>query len=170
MIYHLNKTRENTLLICHVQFAHTLVQSSLPTISFISSSTISFYHVLLRPTGLAENNIVLGKHSGRNAFRTRLKELSYNLSDDELNRAFVRFKELADKKKDISTADLEALANDASQMITEDRYKMVTHSFSMLYLLLLIEINYLFIHPVVIHPLVTHPNYPQLDTLSLPNH
>ena len=72
-----------------------------------------------------ENNIVLGKHSGRNAFRTRLKELSYNLSDDELNRAFVRFKELADKKKDISTADLEALANDASQMITEDRYKMV---------------------------------------------
>ena len=113
---------------------------------------------------------MLGKHSGRNAFRTRLKELSYNLSDDELNRAFVRFKELADKKKDISTADLEALANDASQMITEDRYKMVTHSFSMLYLLLLIEINYLFIHPVVIHPLVTHPNYPQLDTLSLPNH
>jgi 2-isopropylmalate synthase len=75
--------------------------------------------------GLSENNIVLGKHSGRNAFRTRLKELGYDLKDDELNRAFVRFKELADKKKEISTADLESLVNDEIQMITEDRYKMV---------------------------------------------
>jgi 2-isopropylmalate synthase len=75
--------------------------------------------------GLSENNIVLGKHSGRNAFRTRLKEMGYNMSDDEVNRAFVRFKELADKKKEISTADLESIVNDELQMITEDRFKMV---------------------------------------------
>jgi 2-isopropylmalate synthase len=49
--------------------------------------------------GLTDNQIVLGKHSGRNAFRTRLKELGYELEDQELNRAFLRFKDLADKKK-----------------------------------------------------------------------
>ena len=44
--------------------------------------------------GLSENNLVLGKHSGRHAFRSRLTELGYTITDDELNRAFVRFKEL----------------------------------------------------------------------------
>ncbi|MEM7578445.1 MAG: 2-isopropylmalate synthase [Mastigocoleus sp.] len=62
--------------------------------------------------GLTDNQIVLGKHSGRNAFRTRLQELGFELSDNELNKAFVRFKEVADKKKEISDWDLEALVND----------------------------------------------------------
>ncbi|RMF25656.1 MAG: 2-isopropylmalate synthase [Cyanobacteria bacterium J083] len=62
--------------------------------------------------GLTDNQIVLGKHSGRNAFRTRLKELGYELSDTELNKAFVRFKEVADKKKQISDRDIEAIVND----------------------------------------------------------
>lgn len=65
--------------------------------------------------GLTENQIVLGKHSGRNAFRTRLKELGFELSDTELNKAFVKFKEVADKKKEISDWDLEAIANDETQ-------------------------------------------------------
>lgn len=65
--------------------------------------------------GLNENQIVLGKHSGRNAFRTRLKELGFELSETELNKAFLRFKELADKKKEISDWDLEAIANDETQ-------------------------------------------------------
>ncbi|MEH1957710.1 2-isopropylmalate synthase [Nostoc sp.] len=65
--------------------------------------------------GLTDNQIVLGKHSGRNAFRTRLKELGFDLSDTELNKAFVRFKEVADKKKDISDWDLEAIVNDEIQ-------------------------------------------------------
>ncbi|MEH2206778.1 MAG: 2-isopropylmalate synthase [Nostoc sp.] len=65
--------------------------------------------------GLTDNQIVLGKHSGRNAFRTRLKELGFELSDTELNKAFVRFKEVADKKKDISDWDLEAIVNDEIQ-------------------------------------------------------
>ncbi len=69
--------------------------------------------------GLNENQIVLGKHSGRNAFRTRLKELGFELSETELNKAFLRFKELADKKKEISDWDLEAIANDESQQAPE---------------------------------------------------
>lgn len=48
--------------------------------------------------GLTTNQIVLGKLSGRNAFRTRLQELGFELSEDDLNKAFLRFKEVADKK------------------------------------------------------------------------
>ncbi len=65
--------------------------------------------------GLTDNQIVLGKHSGRNAFRTRLKELGFELSETDLNKAFVRFKEVADKKKEITDWDLEALVNDEIQ-------------------------------------------------------
>ncbi|MEH2063529.1 MAG: 2-isopropylmalate synthase [Nostoc sp.] len=65
--------------------------------------------------GLTDNQIVLGKHSGRNAFRTRLKELGFELSDTELNKAFIRFKDVADKKKEISDWDLEAIVNDEIQ-------------------------------------------------------
>ncbi|NEP33512.1 2-isopropylmalate synthase [Moorena sp. SIO3B2] len=62
--------------------------------------------------GLKENQIILGKLSGRNAFRSRLKELGYELSDNDLNKSFVRFKEVADKKKEITDWDLEAIVND----------------------------------------------------------
>ncbi|AFZ34013.1 2-isopropylmalate synthase [Stanieria cyanosphaera PCC 7437] len=62
--------------------------------------------------GLTDNQIILGKHSGRNAFRSRLKELGYELNEVELNKAFVRFKDVADKKKEISDWDLEAIVND----------------------------------------------------------
>jgi 2-isopropylmalate synthase len=65
--------------------------------------------------GLSENQIVLGKHSGRNAFRTRLKELGFELSETDLNKAFVRFKDLADKKKEISDWELEAIVKDETQ-------------------------------------------------------
>lgn len=59
--------------------------------------------------GLTESKIVLGKHSGRHAFEKRLEELGYSLSKDELDEAFKKFKELADKKKEITDRDLEAL-------------------------------------------------------------
>jgi 2-isopropylmalate synthase len=62
--------------------------------------------------GLTDNQIILGKHSGRNAFRTRLKELGFELSEAELNKAFIRFKDVADKKKEISDWDIEAIVND----------------------------------------------------------
>lgn len=59
--------------------------------------------------GLAKSQIVLGKTSGRHGFRERLEELGYQLTDEELNRAFERFKELADKKHEIRDDDLEAI-------------------------------------------------------------
>ena len=63
--------------------------------------------------GWHANKLSLGKLSGRNAFRTRLQELGIELSDqDELNAAFVRFKELADKKHEIFDEDLQALVSD----------------------------------------------------------
>jgi 2-isopropylmalate synthase len=69
--------------------------------------------------GLTENQIVLGKLSGRNAFRSRLKELGFELSETELNRAFLRFKDVADKKKEITDWDLEAIAKDEIQQAPE---------------------------------------------------
>ncbi len=62
--------------------------------------------------GLSHSQLVLGKHSGRHAFRVRLVEMGYHLDDEELNKAFRRFKEVADKKKTVSDADLEALVGD----------------------------------------------------------
>ena len=69
--------------------------------------------------GLNDNMIVLGKHSGRNAFRTRLHELGFDLSDRELNKAFLRFKDVADKKKEISDRDLEAIVKDETLQVAE---------------------------------------------------
>ncbi|SDM14137.1 2-isopropylmalate synthase [Halarsenatibacter silvermanii] len=59
--------------------------------------------------GLEENKIVMGKHSGRSAFRQKLSELGYDLDDEKLNDAFLRFKELTDRKKEITNLDLEAI-------------------------------------------------------------
>lgn len=69
--------------------------------------------------GLTDNQIVLGKHSGRHAFQTRLKELGYELSDDEINKAFVKFKDFGDKKKEITDWDLESIVNDEIQQPPE---------------------------------------------------
>ena len=62
--------------------------------------------------GLNKSELVLGKHSGRNAFRSKLKELGYDLGDNALEDAFVRFKDLADRKKEIFDEDLIALVDD----------------------------------------------------------
>ncbi|MBI5751014.1 MAG: 2-isopropylmalate synthase, partial [Hydrogenophilales bacterium] len=66
--------------------------------------------------GWSANKMVLGKHSGRNAFRTRLQEIGIELaSEDAVNAAFARFKELADKKHEIFDEDLHALVSDEAQ-------------------------------------------------------
>ncbi|MCC6190102.1 MAG: 2-isopropylmalate synthase [Anaerolineales bacterium] len=69
---------------------------------------------IMRPetVGVTQSRLVLGKHSGRHAFKTRLTEMGYVLSEAELDKAFGRFKDLADKKKIITDADLEALVTD----------------------------------------------------------
>lgn len=62
--------------------------------------------------GLNQSRLVLGKHSGRHALGKRLEELGYHFGREELNEVFKRFKELADKKKTVTDADLEALVGD----------------------------------------------------------
>jgi len=69
--------------------------------------------------GLTHNQIVLGKLSGRNAFGSRLKELGFDLSETDLNKAFIRFKDVADKRKEITDWDLEAIVNDEIQQVPE---------------------------------------------------
>jgi 2-isopropylmalate synthase len=62
--------------------------------------------------GLAANSIVLGKHSGRHALQQALAELGFEVSGQTLNAAFKRFKEIADRKKQVTAMDLEALVTD----------------------------------------------------------
>jgi 2-isopropylmalate synthase len=66
---------------------------------------------IMRPEsiGIVESRLVLGKHSGRHAFRTQLESMGYALSDEELNKAFDRFKHLADQKKEMFEEDLDAI-------------------------------------------------------------
>ena len=76
---------------------------------------------IMRPEtiGLVKTNLVLGKHSGRHAFRDRLTQMGYDLSDDDLNKAFERFKHIADQKKEVFDEDLEAIVSDEMQQIQE---------------------------------------------------
>jgi 2-isopropylmalate synthase len=69
---------------------------------------------IMRPedVGVNQSRLVLGKHSGRHAFRAHLLELGHDLDESELDKAFARFKELADRKKVITDLDLEALIAD----------------------------------------------------------
>jgi 2-isopropylmalate synthase len=77
--------------------------------------------------GWSANKIVLGKLSGRNAFRQRLKELGIELeSEDGYNRAFQRFKDLADKKADIFDEDLLALVAQEAGVSSDEQWKLVT--------------------------------------------
>jgi 2-isopropylmalate synthase len=62
--------------------------------------------------GIPGNRLVMGKHSGRHAFDERLKYLGFNLSKEDMNRAFVRFKELADKKKNVYDEDIESIVGE----------------------------------------------------------
>ena len=70
---------------------------------------------IMRPAdvGLSETNIVMGKHSGRAALRSKLKNLGYDLGENQLNDVFVRYKALADRKKEVFDEDLIALVTDA---------------------------------------------------------
>ncbi|MDK2126329.1 2-isopropylmalate synthase [Parachitinimonas caeni] len=77
--------------------------------------------------GWSANKMVLGKHSGRNAFRTRLTELGIELASEEaLNAAFARFKELADKKHEIFDEDLHAIVSDETVAVDQERYKFIS--------------------------------------------
>ena len=72
---------------------------------------------IMRPEdiGLASTSLVMGKHSGRAALRAKMKELGYDLGDNQLKDVFVRFKALADRKKEVYDDDLIALVQDATE-------------------------------------------------------
>jgi len=69
--------------------------------------------------GLTESKLVLGKHSGRHAFADKLKDMGYQLTEDNLEKAFARFKDLADKKKEISDRDLEIIVSEEVYVVPE---------------------------------------------------
>ncbi len=75
---------------------------------------------IMRPedVGISKSNLVLGKHSGRHAFRDRVKDLGFDLDEFELNRAFHEFKKLADKKKDMYDGDIEAIIMNVDNLST----------------------------------------------------
>jgi 2-isopropylmalate synthase len=77
--------------------------------------------------GWTANRIVLGKHSGRNAFKSRLKELGIEFrTEQELNSAFERFKDLADKKHEIFDEDLQALVTEENLEAENEHYRLVS--------------------------------------------
>ncbi|MBI5203697.1 MAG: 2-isopropylmalate synthase [Nitrospirae bacterium] len=86
---------------------------------------------IIRPEsiGLQSTKLVLGKHSGRHAFKARLSELGYELSSEEIENAFAKFKHLADQKKDIFEEDLETLVSEEVSKIPET-YQLVDLSVS----------------------------------------
>ncbi|MBE9532431.1 MAG: 2-isopropylmalate synthase, partial [Proteobacteria bacterium] len=77
--------------------------------------------------GIAKSTLVLGKHSGRHAFKDRLGDLGFELTDENLNKAFERFKKLADKKKEVFDEDLEAIVQDEVLRIdVPEKYKLIS--------------------------------------------
>lgn len=73
--------------------------------------------------GLGQSNIVLGKHSGRHAVKNRLQDMGYNLSEAEVDQAYQRFIDLADKKKEVTDSDLEAIVRNEIEVIA-DKYEL----------------------------------------------
>ena len=83
---------------------------------------------IMDPThvGISKSNLVLGKHSGRHAFRDRVATLGYKLSDEQLEAAFVKFKTLADKKKEVFDEDIEALVDEQLE-VTQGAFELVNY-------------------------------------------
>jgi len=80
---------------------------------------------IIEPTtvGLKTNRLIMGKHSGRHAFRDRLRKLGYELSEGDIDRLFTKFKDLADKRKEIVDEDLEVLVAEEVLRVP-DTYKL----------------------------------------------
>jgi 2-isopropylmalate synthase len=89
----------------------------------VLKAAITYEIMTPQSIGRASNELVLGKHSGRHAFRERLAELGFALEDEPFEEAFRRFKALADAKKTIFNEDLEALATDAV-VRTDERFQV----------------------------------------------
>ena len=100
--------QRNKAIVGRNAFAH---ESGIHQAGVLSEAS-TFEIMTPADVGLADNDLVLGKHSGRHALRAKLAELGYTLSDAELGDAFKRFKDVADKKKAVTVLDLEALVSE----------------------------------------------------------
>jgi 2-isopropylmalate synthase len=100
--------QRNKAVVGRNAFAH---ESGIHQAGLLSEKS-TFEIMKAEDVGLAESDLVLGKHSGRHALRAKLAELGYQLSDAELDDAFQRFKGIADKKKQVTLLDLEALVGE----------------------------------------------------------
>jgi len=89
----------------------------------VLKAAITYEIMTPQSIGRPSNELVLGKHSGRHAFRDRLTELGFDLEDGAFQEAFRRFKDLADAKKTIYNEDIEAIAADAV-VRTDERYRV----------------------------------------------
>ncbi len=79
----------------------------------------SFEFLNPKSVGVPSSSLVLGKTSGRHALKERLAELGYSLSEDDFNRAFAAFKELADKKRDVTDKDIESIVAEEKRTVSE---------------------------------------------------
>ena len=100
--------QRNKAIVGRNAFAH---ESGIHQAGVLSEAS-TFEIMTPADVGLTDNDIVLGKHSGRHALRAKLAELGYTLSDAELGDAFKKFKDIADKKKAVTVLDLEALVSE----------------------------------------------------------
>ena len=100
--------QRNKAIVGRNAFAH---ESGIHQAGVLSEAS-TFEIMTPADVGVADNDIVLGKHSGRHALRAKMAELGYTLSDAELSDAFKKFKDVADKKKEVTVLDLEALVSE----------------------------------------------------------
>ena len=96
----------------------------------VLSNPLTYEIMSPESVGLIQNRMVLGKHSGKHAFSDRLKALGYELEDGKLAEAFTNFKDLADKKKNITDDDLIALVTAQTTRVDDGRYSLDEFSVS----------------------------------------
>ncbi|MCE5286300.1 MAG: 2-isopropylmalate synthase [Pelosinus sp.] len=91
----------------------------------VLNNSLTYEIILPETVGISRSSIVLGKHSDRQAFEERLKQLGYDLDADIINRLFVRFKELAERKQTVYDRDIEALINEKAD--AAESYRLTYH-------------------------------------------
>lgn len=109
------KVQSNKAIVGNNAFAH---ESGIHQAGVLKERTT---YEIMNPAmvGVAKSNLVMGKHSGRHAFRQRLEDMGFDLSEEELNKSFERFKKLADKKADITEDDIEAIVEEEMKLVPQ---------------------------------------------------
>ena len=115
----LSSSRPNKAIVGANAFAH---ESGIHQ-DGVLKNRLTYEIVDAKTVGLSDNRISLGKLSGRSAVRARLEELGYDLTREDLDEAFARFKDLADRKREITDRDLEAIVSEQVQQ-PEARYQL----------------------------------------------